>query len=144
MIKRWESERALHVCRGRAGTPGRQSVQKSWGSSSMFQGEKCGWTRVREGQLGGGEVKVSIPNRHFVPRWGHCFLCKCAVTQWCPTLCDPVDCSLPGSSVHEILQAEILERVLFPSPEDLLTQDQTQISCITGRFLYHLSHQRLY
>ena len=29
--------------------------------------------------------------------------------QSCPTFCDPVDCSLPGSSVHEILQARILE-----------------------------------
>ena len=33
------------------------------------------------------------------------------VTQSCPTLCDPVDSSLPGSSVHEILQARILEWV---------------------------------
>ena len=33
------------------------------------------------------------------------------VTQSCPTLCDPVDCSLPGSSVHGILQARILEWV---------------------------------
>ena len=31
------------------------------------------------------------------------------VTQWYPTLCNPVDCSLPGSSVHGILQARILE-----------------------------------
>ena len=31
------------------------------------------------------------------------------VTQSCPTLCDPVDCSPPGSSVHGILQARILE-----------------------------------
>ena len=31
--------------------------------------------------------------------------------QSCPTLCDPVDCSLPGSSVHGILQAGILEWV---------------------------------
>ena len=30
------------------------------------------------------------------------------VTQSCPTLCDPIDCSLPGFSVHEILQARIL------------------------------------
>ena len=29
----------------------------------------------------------------------------------CPTLCDPMDCSLPGSSVHGILQARVLERV---------------------------------
>ena len=33
------------------------------------------------------------------------------VAQSCPTLCDPVDCSLPGSSIHGILQARILEWV---------------------------------
>ena len=31
------------------------------------------------------------------------------VTQSCPTLCDPMDCSLPGSSVHGIFQAIVLE-----------------------------------
>ena len=37
-----------------------------------------------------------------------------------PTLCDPMDCTLPGSSVHGILQAGILEWVFpFPSPGDL-------------------------
>ena len=35
--------------------------------------------------------------------------------QSCPTLCDPMDCNLPGSSVHGILQARILERVTMPS-----------------------------
>ena len=29
--------------------------------------------------------------------------------QSCPTLCSPVDCSLPGSTIHEIFQARILE-----------------------------------
>ena len=33
------------------------------------------------------------------------------VAQSCPTLCDPMDCSLPGSSVHGVLQARILEWV---------------------------------
>ena len=33
------------------------------------------------------------------------------VAQSCPTLCNPVDCSLPGSSLHGILQAKILEWV---------------------------------
>ena len=37
------------------------------------------------------------------------------VTQSCPTLCDPVDCSLPGSSVHGIRQARILEWVAMSS-----------------------------
>ena len=36
------------------------------------------------------------------------------VTQLCPTLCDPMDYSLPGSSVHGILQARILEWVSIP------------------------------
>ncbi|MGJ8488599.1 hypothetical protein ACSFB5_11960, partial [Glaesserella parasuis] len=31
------------------------------------------------------------------------------VAQWCPTLSDPMDCSLPGSSVHGIFQARVLE-----------------------------------
>ena len=37
----------------------------------------------------------------------------------CLTLCDPMDCSLPGSSVHEILQARILEWVAVPSYRSL-------------------------
>ena len=41
------------------------------------------------------------------------------VAQLCPVLCDPMDCSLPGSSVHGIFQARILEWVPFPSPGDL-------------------------
>ena len=40
--------------------------------------------------------------------------------QLCPTLCDAMDCSLPGSSVHRILQARILEWGLpRPPPGDL-------------------------
>ena len=38
-------------------------------------------------------------------------MCVCVRAQSCPTLCDPMDCSLPGSSVHGILQARILEWV---------------------------------
>ena len=39
----------------------------------------------------------------------------CSVTQLCPTLCDPMDSSPPGPSVHGILQARILEWVAMPS-----------------------------
>ena len=38
-------------------------------------------------------------------------VCVCVHAQWCQTLSDPMDCSLPGSSVHGILQARILEWV---------------------------------
>ena len=43
----------------------------------------------------------------------------CEVAQSSPTLCNPMDCSLPGFSVHGIFQARLLEWVPFPSPEDL-------------------------
>ena len=40
----------------------------------------------------------------------------CMGAQSCPTLCDPMDSSPPGSSVHGIFQARILGRLPFPSP----------------------------
>ena len=39
---------------------------------------------------------------------------KVSVTQSCPTLCDSMDCSLPVSSVHGILQTRMLEWVAIP------------------------------
>ena len=41
------------------------------------------------------------------------------VTQSCPTLCDPVDCSPPGSSIHGILQAKYWNGLPFPCPGDI-------------------------
>ena len=56
------------------------------------------------------------------------------VAQWCPTLCDPVDCSLPGSSIHGILQARILEWVAISfSRGSSRRRDRTQVSHIGGR-----------
>ena len=46
----------------------------------------------------------------------------CSVTQSCPTLCNPMDCSLPGSSVHGILQVRILEWVDISCSRIFLTQ----------------------
>ena len=42
-------------------------------------------------------------------------VCVCVCAQLCPTLCNPMDCSLPGSSVHGISQARILEWVAISS-----------------------------
>ena len=50
------------------------------------------------------------------------------ITQSYPTLCDPIDYSLPGSSVHGILQARILEWAVVSSSR---LRDQTPISCIS-------------
>ena len=56
------------------------------------------------------------------------------VAQSCPTLCDPMDCRLPGSSVHVIFQARILEWVAISfSRGSSWPRDQTQVSRIVGR-----------
>ena len=44
---------------------------------------------------------------------------KSEVTQSCPTPCDPMDCSLSGSSIHGIFQQECWSGLPFPSPGDL-------------------------
>ena len=57
------------------------------------------------------------------------------VAQLCLTLCDPMDCSSPGSSVHGILQARILEWVAISFSGDLPDPGIETVSCIGGRFL---------
>ena len=67
--------------------------------------------------------------------------CVWLTAQLCPTLCDPMDGSPPGSSVHWILQARLLEWVAIPSSRgSSQPRDQTQFSRIAGRF-FRLSHQ---
>ena len=45
--------------------------------------------------------------------------CVCLILQLCPTLCDPVDCSPPASSVHGILQTRNRSKLPCPPPRDL-------------------------
>ena len=60
---------------------------------------------------------------------------KVLVSELCPTLGDPMDCSPPGSSVHRILQARMLEWVAISSSRgSSLPRTWTQVSCIAGRF----------
>ena len=68
------------------------------------------------------------------------YLWCCAVcyAQLCPTLCNPMDCSPPGSSVHGIFQAGILECIAISSSRgSCQPRDQTRISCIGRQILYH-------
>ena len=56
------------------------------------------------------------------------------VAQSCPTLCNPMDCSLPGSSLHGILQARVLEWVAISfSSGSSQPRDWTRVSRIPGR-----------
>ena len=55
--------------------------------------------------------------------------------QSCRTFCDPMDCSLPGSSAHGILQAKMLEWVAISfSRGSFYPSNRTHVSCIAGRF----------
>ena len=58
------------------------------------------------------------------------------VPQSCPTLCNPIDCGLKGSFLHEILQARILEWIAIPfSRGSSWPRDQIWVSCTDSRFL---------
>ena len=61
------------------------------------------------------------------------------------TLCNPVVCSLPGSTVHVILQARILEWSPCPPPGDLpdpgIEPAISYVSCVGRCVLYHALHQ---
>ena len=65
----------------------------------------------------------------------------CVHAQLCLTLCDPIDCNLPGSSVHGILQTRVLDWVAILSTRgSARPRDQTGVSCVSciGRqSLYH-------
>ena len=50
---------------------------------------------------------------------------------WCPTLCDPIDGSPPGSPVPGILQARTLEGLPFPSPMKVKSESEDTQSCPT-------------
>ena len=73
----------------------------------------------------------------YVKGWGNLLLfCYCClVAKLCPTLCYPMDCSLPGSSVHGISQTRILEWLAISISKGFSgPRGQTPISCLSGRF----------
>ena len=81
----------------------------------------------------------------YAPQWDlvvypFCVL-LCLVAWLCPTLCNPLNCSPPGSSVHGISQARILEWVAISfSRGSSWPRDRTSITCvfyIEGRVLTH-------
>ena len=88
------------------------------------------WVRSGEKEVDRAGVKENGP------RWSQDEVATCMRAkslQLCPTLCDPVDQSLPASSVHGILQARILEWVTMPSSRgSSRPRDLTRASHIAG------------
>ena len=67
----------------------------------------AGKEKERDGRREGGK-KLKTIERQIEVR-------ACSIAKSCLTLCNPIDCNPPGSSVHGILQARILEWVATPS-----------------------------
>ena len=68
-------------------------------------------------------------------------MCACSVSQSCLTLCNPMDCSPPGSSVNGIFQARILEQVAISSSRGFSRpKDGIHVSCVSciGRQILYL------
>ena len=77
--------------------------------------------------LGGGPKRILLSFMSEVKK-------ESEVAQSCPTLCDPMECSLPGFSVHGIFQARVLEWVAISfSRRSSWPRDWTQVSCIVSR-----------
>ena len=105
---------------------GRQGERNYWNSYLVF----------------GITARAIFPNSRIHIPWSVSFAFhkldkNCAISvhakllQSCPTLCNPMDYSLPGSSVHRILQARILEWVaMLSSRGSSLPNDQTYVSCL--------------
>ena len=138
------------------GTPRVQTPGRWWTSStalgklgwqlcliSQIDSIVSSWAPITCHDLGMGNQRVEKRGKNKTPV---CILertkeSESQVAQLCPTLCDPMDCSLPGSSVHGIFQARIMEWVAISfSRGSSQPRDRTQVSC--RQTLYHLRHQR--
>ena len=93
--------------------------------SDCTQQEVClslweSWTQESVYQAHGAPPRPQVPNPH-LPQVCTDYGCAvlCWVAQSCQTLCNPMDCSPPGSSVHGILQAGVLEWLPCPPAGDL-------------------------
>ena len=84
------------------GKKAKENVSCVW--QWRMEHNKPGWSRCS-----GAQDVTCLKTLTFFPDWW------CLGTKSCPTLCDPMDCSPPGSSVHGIFQARILEWVAISS-----------------------------
>ena len=94
--------------------------RRKWQPTPVFlPGESQGWRSLVGCRLWGrteSDTTEATSQQQQIKLLVTCIIIVlCLVTQPCLTLCDPMDCSPPGPSVHGILQAKILEWVAMPS-----------------------------
>ena len=80
------------------------------------------------------DLQYCVSFRSTAKWFSYIFYC-CLVAKSCPTLSDPMNCRMPGSTVHRIAQARVLEWVTISfSRGSSWSRDWTNVSCVTGRF----------
>ena len=115
--------------------PNEQLLESAhWGSGKVMEVERWLFPIIKETgdkeRLGAQEPHRALhgidkqrtkcpANYSCLLKTSHLRVGMCSVAQSCPTLCDPVDCSPPGSPVHGVLQTRILEWGPCPHPGDL-------------------------
>ena len=112
----------------------------SWNSPGKNTGEGCHFLlqeiepkSLAFPALAGGFCTTLPPVKPMVHPYYGIFL-RSEVAQSFPTLCDPTDCNLPGSSIHGIFQARIREWVAISfSRGSSQPRDRTWVSCTAGR-----------
>ena len=140
-LERNEARNALLMKEGRG-------VER-WGAGEEMQGGRAEMCRISIQAVGRSPVMSSWfprPGMIWLPGWEGLLYVSlvCWVTQSCPALCDAVDCSPPGASVHGILQARALERVATPSSKgSSRPKDGTRAFCLLccRWILFLLSHE---
>jgi len=135
------------ICRVRTEKP-------LWGTSILYWAWDNGWQKLEPGdserqkvpKAGEGvgdwkkllESSLKLQSMNTSLKAGIGSESESEVTQSCLTLCNPMDCSLRGSSIHDILQARILEWIAISSSRgSSQPRDRTHVSCISciaGRF----------
>ena len=104
---------------------------QSWARKRKIQ-QVLQWCQRKGGLKFSFSGDCGIITRKETGIWQWRIVLACSVAQMCLTLCDPMDCSPPGSSIYGILQARI---VPFPSPGDLPNPGIKQTSpALAGRF----------
>ena len=115
--------------------------------SRMGPGAHTWWTRIFTDEwnlkvIGFDEAEKVVwaqALRTWFPPVASSHICSwCLVNKSSGTLCNPVDCSPPASSIHGVCQASILEWVAISFPRaSSRPRDQTWASCIGRQVLYH-------